>query len=287
MGARLKTDDVARASVGTGSGHQGSEAHSVLEQVDASAVAAPADWPTPEILSPSRTGNVHKSPVVSAEMELVLCRRWRDRHDIAAAHQLTGRYQGLVVMIATAYHAYNPASEELVGEGCVGLMRAVCRFDPDRGVRFGTYAIWWVHATILEYILRKRSFAKHNMTASQEKLFCNLRRMHGYLREFHGGVLESERASSIVNLPHAQMRKAVTINSRTASTDRSLNIPVSVDRKAEWQPWLVNDEGDDQKATFAASEETARQTSVLPSSLIELATRERHGPGVGRRADGW
>ena len=116
MDAQLKTADVTGASVGTMTGH--------------------------------RVGEVRKSPMLSPEMELTPSRRWRDRHDISADHQLTGSYRRLLVMIAMDYRAHGVASEEMISEGCVGLMRAVCRFDPDRGIRFGTYAVWWVRATV-------------------------------------------------------------------------------------------------------------------------------------------
>jgi RNA polymerase sigma-32 factor len=210
-------------------------------------------------------------------MELVLCRRWRDCHDISAARKLTGGYRRLVVMIAMGYRAHGVASEELIGEGCVGLMRAVCRFDPDRGVRFGTYAMWWVRATILEYILRDTSRAKKGTTASRKKLFFDLRRMYTHLREFDDSTLKSEPASSIGSLPQVAAYEFVTMNPRMASTDRSLNIPISLDSQSEWRSRLVNDEGDDQEATLAKCEETTHPKSVLPPALMGLATRGRHG----------
>jgi RNA polymerase sigma-32 factor len=236
-------------------------------------------WPCIDISDnrPQSTGEVRKSPVLSAEMELVLCRRWRDHQDISAVRELTGSYRRLVVMIAMAYCAHSVASEELIGEGCVGLMRAVCRFDPDRGVRFGTYAMWWVRATILEHILWDRSLAKKGTTASRKKLFFNLRRMHGHLRDFDDGTLKSESANSIVSLPQVPAYELVTMNPRMASADRSLNIPISVGSQSEWPSRLVNDEGDDQEATLAECEETTHPKSVLRSALIGFTTRERHG----------
>ena len=133
-------------------------------------------------------------------------------------------------MIAMGYRAHGVASEEVIGEGCVGLMRTVCRFYPDRGVRFGTYAMWWVCAIVLEYILRDTSWAKKATTASRKKLFFDLQRMHGHLRNFDDGT-------------------------RMARTDGSLNVPIGVDSLSEWLSWPVNDEDDDQKATLVECDE--------------------------------
>jgi RNA polymerase sigma-32 factor len=134
---------------------------------------------------PRHTSEIPKFPVLGAVAEQVLCQRWRDHHDISAAHHLTGGYLSLVARIAMGYRGYGLASEELIGEAYVGLMHAICQFDPDRGVSFVTYATWWVHATILERILRDRSPVKMGTTVSREKLFVSLRSMHGHLREFH------------------------------------------------------------------------------------------------------
>jgi RNA polymerase sigma-32 factor len=207
----------------------------------------------------------------------VLCRRWRDRQDISAARGLPGSYRRLVVMIAMGYRGHGVASEELIAEGCVGLMRAVCRFDPDRGVCFGTYTMWWVRATILETILWDRSLAKKGTTASRMKLFFNLRRMHGHLRDFDDGTLKSEPANSIVSLPQVPAYELVNMDPRMASADRSLNIPIGVGSQSEWPPRVMNDEDDGQEVTLTECEETTHPKSVLPSALIGLTTRERHG----------
>jgi len=177
-------------------------------------------------------------------------------------------------MIAMGYRAYSVASEELIGEGCVGLMRAVCRFDPDHGVRFGTYAIWWVRATILQYILRDRSLARKSTTASRKELFFNLQRMQGHLREFDDSTLKFEPASSIMRLAQVPAYELTIMDPRMASADRSLNIPISVDDQSKWQSWLVNEEGGDQQATLAECEEVVHRKSVSPSALKGLTTRE-------------
>jgi RNA polymerase sigma-32 factor len=134
------------------------------------------------------TRDVCKLPLLSAETEQSLCRRWIDHHDIAAAHQLAGSHLRLVVKIAMDYRGYGLPIQELIGEGHVGLMRAVCRFDPGRGARFATYAAWWVRGTVQQYILYNWSLVKMDPTTSQKKLFFNLRRMCSQLQEFDTGA---------------------------------------------------------------------------------------------------
>jgi RNA polymerase sigma-32 factor len=173
------------------------------------------------------------------------------------------------------YRGYGLPSEELIGEGHVGIMRAVCRFDPDRGVRFATYAIWWVRAAIQEYILRNWSLVKMGTTASQKKLFFNLRRMRGHLQEFNDGTLKSEHVSKIAKVLRVPEHEVISMNQRMAGPDRSLSAPISTDSHSEWQTWLVDD-SDDQETVLALCEETAHRKSLLPSAWRELTTRERH-----------
>jgi RNA polymerase sigma-32 factor len=215
---------------------------------------------------PRRTGKIRKNPSLCAEMEHVLCRRWRDYHDISAAHQLTDSYRRLVVMIAKGYSAYSVGSEEVISEGFVGLMRAVCQFDPDCGVRFGTYAIWWIRATILEYILRDSRLTKKTATASQMKLFSNLCRMRGHLRQFNDST--SEPAHGIESLLQVLAHELISVNPRKSSANHSLNTPISANRPSEWHTWLVNDDGNDQETAPAKYRETEHRKSVLPSAQI-------------------
>ena len=218
---------------------------------------------------------IRKYPMLSAEAEDALCRRWSDHHDISAAHQLVGSHLRLVVKIARGYRGYGLPSEELISEGHVGLMRAVCRFDPDRGARFATYAIWWVRAAIQEYILHNWSLVKLGTTGSQKKLFFNLRRMRIQLRGFDDSVLKSEHVSIIADVLRVPERDVISMDQRMAGPDRSLNAPISVDGQGEWQNWLVDD-SEDQESVLAEREEIAHRKSLLPPALRQLTARERH-----------
>ncbi len=218
---------------------------------------------------------IRKFPMLSAEAEDALCRRWSEHHDISAAHQLVGSHLRLVVKIARGYRGYGLPSAELISEGHVGLMRAICRFDPDRGARFATYAIWWVRAAIQEYILHNWSLVKLGTTGSQKKLFFNLRRMRIQLRGYDDSVLTSEHVSRIANVLRVPERDVISMDQRMAGPDRSLNAPISVDGQGEWQSWLVDD-SDDQEAVLAEREEIAHRKSLLPPALRQLNARERH-----------
>jgi RNA polymerase sigma-32 factor len=214
-------------------------------------------------------------PVLSAELERALCHRWRDHHDISAADHLVRSHLRLVVKIAKHYHGYGLPADELIGEGHVGLMRAVCRFDPDRGARFATYAIWWVRAAIQEYILHNWSMVKMGTTAAQKKLFFNLRRMRGRLQQFDHGPLRAEHVGAIANVLRVPEHEVINMCQRMAGRDFSLSVPVGAESQDEWQTWLVGD-NDDQETALAEREENAYRKSLLPSALRELTTRERH-----------
>jgi RNA polymerase sigma-32 factor len=204
-----------------------------------------------------------------------LCKRWCDHYDSSAAHQLLSSHLRLVVKIAAGHRGYGLPAEELIGEGHVGMMRVVCRFDPDHGVRFAAYAIWWVPAAIQEYILHNGSLVKMGTTASQKNLFFNLRRIRGRLREFDDGTLKPENIGLIANALRAPEHEVVSVNLRMAGPDRSLSAPIGTDRQDEWQTWLMDD-SDNQETVLAECEEAAYRKSLLSSALNELTTRERH-----------
>lgn len=170
---------------------------------------------------------IRKFAMLSADAEQALCRRWSEHHDISAAHQLAGSHLRLVVATAKRYRGYGLPAEELIGEGHVGLMRAICRFDPDHGARLSTYAIWWIHAAIQEYILHNWSLVKLSTTAAQKKLLFNLRRIRNRLQELNDGTLESENVSEIAGILRAPEHEVISMNQRMAGPDRSLNEPIN------------------------------------------------------------
>jgi len=214
--------------------------------------------PSPEMYA------ILKFPILSVEAEQALCGRWHDHHDISAAHRLAGSHSRLVVKIAMGHRGYGLPLEELIGEGHVGLMRAVCRFDPDRGVRFSTYALWWVRAAIQEYILRNWSLVKMDTTASPKTLFFSLRRMHAHLREFDDGSLQPEHISRIVNMPRVPEHEIISMNRRMADRDRGLNAPISAGGESEWQN---SPDDSDHQTDSAAREERTDRKSLLPFAL--------------------
>lgn len=233
-------------------------------------------------VQPSGTGKglssyiraIHNFPIVSAEVERELCSRWQDHHDVSAARQLAGSHLRLVVKVAKSYRAYGLPVEDLIGEGHVGLMRAVCRFDPNRGARFATYAIWWIRAAIQAYVLNNWSLVKMGTTASQKRLFFNLRRVRSHVSPGECGPLRSEHAKAIADILQVPEHDVVSVDQRLMSRDLSLNTPVGADGQSEWQAWLPDD-SDNQEALFAETEELERKKSLLHSALDKLSGRER------------
>ena len=213
-------------------------------------------------------------PMLSVEEEQELCCRWRDHHDISAVHQLVGSHLRLVFKIARDYRGYGLPPEDLIGEGHVGLMRAVCRFDPDHGARFATYAVWWIRAAIQAYILHNWSLVKIGTTSSQRKLFFNLRRIRGELQEFEEGTLKSEHVSAIATKLMVPECEVISMNQRLAGRDGSLNARVDTDSQDEWQTRLVDDT-DDQETALMHREESAQRKSLLQGALTKLSGRER------------
>lgn len=217
---------------------------------------------------------IHAVPLLSAQAERSLFCRWRDHHDIAAAHQLVGSHLRLVVKLARAYRGYGFPSEDLIGEGHVGIMRAVCRFDPDRGVRFASYAVWWVRSAIQEYILHNWSLVRIATTAAQKKLFFNLRRLRRQLQEYDDHRLRPEHIGEIAIRLDVPEHEVVSMNQRLAGRDYSLNAPAGEDGDGQWQNWLADD-SDDPETALADSQEAAHRRSMLPLALQKLTTRER------------
>src|SRR5690348_5724172 len=197
---------------------------------------------------------IRKFPMLTAEEELDLSRGWRDNQDMEAAHKLVTSQLRLVAKIAMGYRGYGLPVGELISEGNVGMMQAVKRFDPDRGFRLATYAMWWIRAAIQEYILHSWSLVKMGTTAAQKKLFFNLRRLKGQIQAIEEGDLSPENVEKIATALDVPASDVVSMNRRLASPDHSLNAPLRNDGEGEWQDWLV-DETDDQETSLGERQE--------------------------------
>lgn len=218
---------------------------------------------------------IRKFPMLTPEEELELSRRWRDHEDMDAAHKLVTSHLRLVAKIAMGYRGYGLPVGELISEGNVGMMQAVKRFDPDRGFRLATYAMWWIRAAIQEYILHSWSLVKMGTTAAQKKLFFNLRRLKGQMQAIEDGDLKPEQVSKIARMLSVPEQDVVSMNRRLAAPDHSLNAPVRADSEGEWQDWLV-DESETQEAALADREELSGRKALLSNALKTLNERERH-----------
>ncbi len=219
--------------------------------------------------------DIRKFPLLTMEEEQDLSYRWRDQHESEAAHKLVTSHLRLVAKIAMGYRGYGLPVGELISEGNVGMMQAVRRFDPDRGFRLATYAMWWIRAAIQEYILHSWSLVKMGTTAAQKKLFFNLRRLKGQMQAFEDGDLRPEQVHKIATALAVTEDEVVQMNRRLSAPDHSLNAPIQSDSEGEWQDWLV-DETENQEVKFAESEETHGRQTLLAKAMATLNARERH-----------
>ena len=218
---------------------------------------------------------IRKFPMLEPDEEYMLAKRWREHDDSEAAHRLVTSHLRLVAKIAMGYRGYGLPVSELISEGNVGMMQAVKRFDPDRGFRLATYAMWWIRASIQEYILHSWSLVKMGTTAAQKKLFFNLRKIKGQLQAIEEGDLSPENVKAVaerLNVPEADV---ISMNRRLASQDHSLNAPLKIDGDGEWQDWLV-DETESQEIALADRQELGKRQKLLSQALGSLNERERH-----------
>ena len=217
---------------------------------------------------------IRRFPMLEPQQEYMLAKSWREHGDRDAAHQLVTSHLRLVARIAMGYRGYGLPIGEVISEGNVGLMQAVKRFDPDKGFRLATYAMWWIRAAIQEYILRSWSLVKMGTTAAQKKLFFNLRKIKGQLKALDEGDLRPDQVKRIANQLGVTEEDVVSMNRRLAG-DSSLNAPVRNDAESgEWQDWLV-DETIDQETALAESEERDHRRDMLNDALQGLNARER------------
>ncbi|MBM3510644.1 MAG: RNA polymerase sigma factor RpoH [Alphaproteobacteria bacterium] len=217
---------------------------------------------------------IRKFPMLEPEEEYVLAKRWREHNDSAAAHKLVTSHLRLVAKIAMGYRGYGLPLGEVIAEGNVGLMQAVKRFEPERGFRLATYAMWWIRASIQEYILHSWSLVKIGTTAAQKKLFFNLRRMKGQLNALEEGDLALETVKTIATKLDVSEQEVINMNRRLAAPDNSLNAPVRQDGDGEWQDWLVDDQPD-QEARMGEDQELSQRRELMTAALAGLADRER------------
>ncbi|MEO5337317.1 MAG: RNA polymerase sigma factor RpoH [Magnetospirillum sp. WYHS-4] len=217
---------------------------------------------------------IRKFPMLEPEEELDLARRWRENGDEAAAHRLVTSHLRLVAKIAMGYRGYGLPVGELISEGNVGIMQAVRRFDPDRGFRLATYAMWWIRAAIQEYILHSWSLVKMGTTAAQKKLFFNLRRLKGQMRAIEDGDLSPEVIKEIARRLGVHEAEVRSMNGRLSSPDHSLNMAVREDGEGEWQDWLVDDTPD-QETRLSERQETDDRHHLLQGAMAGLSERER------------
>ncbi len=229
---------------------------------------------------------IRKFPMLAPEEEYMLAKRWREHDDSDAASKLVTSHLRLVAKIAMGYRGYGLPLAELISEGNVGMMQAVKRFDPERGFRLATYAMWWIRASIQEYILHSWSLVKMGTTAAQKKLFFNLRRLKGQLHAIEDGDMSPENVKKVAETLKVTEDEVVSMNRRLSGGDHSLNAPLRADGDgdSEWQDWLV-DESDSQETLIAEAQETDKRRVLLNDAMRTLNDRERHILNERRLAD--
>ena len=238
---------------------------------------APANIPSlsPEGSLSRYLQEIRKYPILEHEHEYMLAKAWREHGDRDSAHELVTSHLRLVAKIAMGYRGYGLPVAELIAEGNIGLMQSVKRFEPERGFRLATYAMWWIRAHIQEYILRSWSLVKMGTTAAQKKLFFNLRKLKGQIQAIDEGDMTPDQVKQIATALNVPEQDVISMNRRLAAPDNSLNAPVRIDGDGEWQDWLV-DEGTDQETELAEREELDNRREMLGAAMNLLNERERH-----------
>jgi RNA polymerase sigma-32 factor len=216
---------------------------------------------------------IRRFPMLSKDEEFMLAKRWQEHEDPEAAHRLVTSHLRLVAKIAMGYRGYGLPIGEVISEGNVGLMQAVKRFEPDKGFKLATYAMWWIRASIQEYILRSWSLVKMGTTASQKKLFFNLRKAKSRISALDEGDLRDDQVETISKRLGVAKQDVIDMNRRLGG-DASLNAPLREDGEGEWQDWLV-DESANQETLLAEREESDTRLDALRGALTVLNPRER------------
>ena len=218
---------------------------------------------------------IRKFPMLEADEEYMLAKAWKDHGDTDAAHKMVTSHLRLVAKIAMGYRGYGLPIAELISEGNVGMMQAVKRFEPEKGFRLSTYAMWWIRAAIQEYILRTWSLVKMGTTAAQKKLFFNLRKIKGQIEAIDEGDMTADQVKTISKKLGVTEEEVVSMNRRLTAPDHSLNAPMRAESEGEWMDWL-EDDSPNQETVYAENEELKRRRTMLEKAMDVLNEREKH-----------
>ena len=217
---------------------------------------------------------IKKFPILDAEEEYMLAKNWKESGNLKSAHKLVTSHLRLVAKIAMGYKGYGLPMSEIISEGNVGLMQAVKKFNPDKGFRLATYAMWWIKASIQEYVLRSWSLVKMGTTAAQKKLFFNLKKIKQKIAPREEGDLKKEQVKEISDRLNVNPEEVVSMNRRLMGQEKSLNDPIKSDDKGEWQDWIADD-GLDQELYISQKQELDEKKNLLQESIKLLNEREK------------
>jgi len=217
---------------------------------------------------------IKKFPMLSPEEEYMLAKRWKKRGDLKSAQKLITSHLRLVAKIAMGYRGYGLPVNEMISEGNIGLMQAVKKFEPEKGFKLATYAMWWIKASIQEYILRSWSLVKMGTTSAQKKLFFNLKKIKNQLSINNAADLKKEHVEEISKRLNVKKEEVVSMNRRLLGKEKSLNAPVKDEDGDEWQDWIVDDKID-QELKFSHQQEFTQRKKLMDQSMDVLNTRER------------
>ena len=234
-----------------------------------------SNLPTPSVGGLSiYLAQIKKFPMLDAEEEYILAKNWRENGNLQSAHKLVTSHLRLVAKIAMGYRGYGLPVNELISEGNIGLMQAVKKFDPDKGFRLATYAMWWIKAAIQEYVLRSWSLVKMGTTTAQKKLFFNLKKLKNQIAPEQEGDLKKEQVEEISNRLNVDSKEVINMNRRMMGQEKSLNTPIKIGESDEWQDWLV-DENLDQELIVSQQQEYNDKKELLKSAMKILNDREK------------
>ncbi len=234
-----------------------------------------SNLPTPSVGGLSLyLAQIKKFPMLDAEEEYMLAKNWRENGNLQSAHKLVTSHLRLVAKIAMGYRGYGLPVNELISEGNIGLMQAVKKFDPDKGFRLATYAMWWIKASIQEYVLRSWSLVKMGTTTAQKKLFFNLKKLKNQIAPGQEGDLRNEQVEEISKRLDVDSNEVVNMNRRMMGQEKSLNDPIKSGETDEWQDWLVDDSLD-QELIISQKQEYEDKKELLNEAMKILNEREK------------